>query len=31
MKQPVRTQADFKGLKLRAPNRQTSSMLAMLA
>jgi len=30
VKQPIRTQADFKGLKLRAPNRQTSSMLAML-
>lgn len=30
VKQPVRTQADFKGLKVRAPNRQTSSMLAML-
>jgi len=29
-KQPIRTQADFKGLKVRAPNRQTSSMLAML-
>lgn len=29
-KQPIRTQADFKGLKVRAPNRQTSNMLAML-
>ncbi|MFO1282821.1 MAG: TRAP transporter substrate-binding protein [Burkholderiales bacterium] len=29
-KQPIRTQADFKGLKVRAPNRQTSSMLSML-
>jgi len=29
-KQPIRTQADFKGLKVRAPNRQTSAMLAML-
>jgi TRAP-type C4-dicarboxylate transport system substrate-binding protein len=29
-KKPIKTQADFKGLKIRAPNRQTSKMLAML-
>ena len=29
-KRPVLTQADFKSLKVRAPNRQTGKMLAML-
>lgn len=29
-KQPIRTMADFKGLKLRAPTRQTNKLLAAL-
>ena len=30
VKQPVRTMADLKGLKLRAPTRQTNKFLAAL-